>query len=178
MAAVTISPTISLDSQTLSAQSIPPRNEKALSMDNSHPQSLLTSALTASPYTFLQPSSSLHAAALLLTKEYLDPLAAGVSLVQAERWKEHRRIDRKRKRRPEETGEREDEILRLKQVHVEGFGVQQVWEQARRIVDAVRMEVEKSVDSLGGQGDTSHTKKKVLVNQSNGESAARRDDSW
>ena len=32
----------------------------------------------------------------------------------------------------------------MKQIHTEGFGIAQVWEQARRVLDASREEIEQS----------------------------------
>ena len=39
-------------------------------------------------------------------------------------------------------------ILRLKQVHLEGFAIDHIWEQARRVLDASRAEIEKSLSNL------------------------------
>jgi U3 small nucleolar RNA-associated protein MPP10 len=38
-----------------------------------------------------------------------------------------------------------DDVLRLKQIHTEGFSVEQVWEQARRVIEAAREEAERGV---------------------------------
>ncbi|MCJ1351332.1 MAG: U3 snoRNP protein [Icmadophila ericetorum] len=108
-----------------------------------HPAShqLLLSTLVHSSHAFLQPSSGLHTAALVLAKRYLDPLAASVSRTQEERLQAARR-KRKRKRGEANTGNGEH-ILRLKQVYLEGLGVDQIWEQARRVLDATCHEVER-----------------------------------
>lgn len=37
----------------------------------------------------------------------------------------------------------DEDVLRLKQIHTDGFGPEQVWEQARRVIDAARQEAER-----------------------------------
>ena len=104
----------------------------------------LISTLSTSSYTFLQPPPSLHAAALVLAKRYLDPLATSVSETQQERLQETRR---KRKRGVDDD-RGANKILRLNQVHLEGFGVDQIWEQARRVLDASVLEIEGCLPNL------------------------------
>ncbi|KAL2042292.1 hypothetical protein N7G274_004780 [Stereocaulon virgatum] len=105
-------------------------------------QALLTT-LENSSHTFLQPPPSLHAASLVLAKRYLDPLATLTSDVQLQRQQNSRR-KRKRKR-----GEVDDygsqKPLRLREVHLEGFRIDQIWQQARRVLDASRLEIERSL---------------------------------
>ncbi|KAK5276220.1 U3 snoRNP protein, partial [Exophiala xenobiotica] len=102
------------------------------------PQSLLAS-LSNSTQSFLQPPSSLHLEALACVKGLLDPLAANVADAQKTRRDENRR---KRKRGDVE---REEEILQLRQVYTSGLGLKQVWEQARRVLDAACSEVEREI---------------------------------
>ena len=106
-------------------------------------QALLTT-LESSSHTFLQPPLSLHAASLVLAKRYLDPLATSTSDVQIQRQQNSRR---KRKR-----GEVDDhgsqKPLRLKEIHLEGFRIDQIWEQARRVLDASRLEAERSLPAI------------------------------
>lgn len=97
-------------------------------------------ALTDSPQDFLQPSLPLYTDTLAYLKHALDPLAADVSSVQQQRQKE----DRKKRKRGE--GAVNEDVLRLKQVHTQGLGVEQVWEQARRIIEAARREAERVVE--------------------------------
>ncbi|KIV78978.1 hypothetical protein PV11_06575 [Exophiala sideris] len=104
------------------------------------PQSLLTS-LSNSTQSFLQPPSSLHAEALACVKGLLDPLAADVADAQKQR-----RHDNRRKRKRADV-ERQEEILHLRQVYTSGLGVKQVWEQARRVLDAACSEVEREIAS-------------------------------
>ena len=109
-----------------------------------HPTSdkAFLSTLETSSHSFLQPSQGLHAASLVLAKRYLDPLAAATSDAQTER---RDILNRKRKRE-----ERGDHIyqkpLQLREVYLEGFKIEQVWEQARRVLDASRLEAERFLD--------------------------------
>ena len=114
-----------------------------------HPSAdqLFPSTLTTSPYAFLEPSPDLHTAALLQLKRYLDPLAASISEVQSQRLHSQRK---KRKRGHDDDGE-DRNILRLKQVHLEGFSVEQVWEQSKRVIDASIREVERQLPDLSSQ---------------------------
>ena len=107
-----------------------------------HPASdqALLATLQTSLHTFLQPPSSLHTASLVLAKRYLDPLAASTSDAQIQR-----QLNRRSKRkRGEVDGYGSVQPLRLKEIHLEGFRIDQVWEQARRVLDATRLEIERS----------------------------------
>ncbi|KAF2461457.1 U3 small nucleolar ribonucleoprotein complex, subunit Mpp10 [Lineolata rhizophorae] len=159
MATVPFSPTASTSSQTLSIQShLPPmddRHAKPTSASSGSPpiapphppQHELLSTLAASPYAFLRPSRALHADALSLAKRLLDPLASGVSEAQGARLQDWRR---KRKRRGEDFAE--GPVLRLKKVHVDGFDAEQVWQQARKVLDAAKREVAAGRDNDAGDG--------------------------
>ncbi|KAF2431856.1 Mpp10 protein [Tothia fuscella] len=122
-----ISPPISLSSHTLSA--------------NSMANDALSTALNTL-FPILQPSLDIHNAALHQAKRYLDSLAEEVSNAQNDRLKESRK---KRKR-----GHYEEEIqpLQLKKIHVEGFKVDQVFEQVRRVLDATVVEVERFLPEI------------------------------
>ncbi|EXJ68250.1 uncharacterized protein A1O5_08865 [Cladophialophora psammophila CBS 110553] len=101
--------------------------------------SALVTALLTSTHAFLQPSSSLHSETLAYVKCILDPLAADVAAAQK------LRRDQNRKKRKRSDIERENEVLQLRQVYTNGFGVKQVWEQAKRILDATCTETEKDI---------------------------------
>ena len=110
-----------------------------------HPASdqALLATLQTSSHTFLQPPSSLHTASLVLAKRYLDPLAASTSDAQIQR-----QLNRRPKRkRGEVNGYDSVQPLRLKEIHLEGFRVDQVWEQARRVLDATKLEIERSLSA-------------------------------
>jgi len=95
------------------------------------------------PHEFLRPTPAIHAALLRLAEQFLDPLAADVTDVQLQRQRLERQ-SRKRKRSRPDTGSVE-ELLRMRKVHIDGFAADQVWQQARRVLDATVAEVERSV---------------------------------
>lgn len=99
------------------------------------------SALSTSPHAFLQPSLPLHTDVLAYLKHVLDPIAADVSAEQQRRLQEARR----KRKRGQPVPDRD--VLRLKEVHTDGLGIEQVWEQARRVVDAARREAVAGVES-------------------------------
>ncbi|KZM22346.1 rRNA processing [Ascochyta rabiei] len=99
-----------------------------------------STSLLASPVAFLQPTVQLNAAFLAAAKRYLDPVAAGVSELQKQRQQEERK---KRKRGEGYDGDMR--VLHLKKVHLDGFGVNQVFEQTRKIVEAATEEIELSL---------------------------------
>lgn len=115
-------------------------NPPTFNLHPSAPQSLLAS-LSSEPHAFLQPPLALHAAAIALAKSYLDPLAISTSEAYA------RRLEflRKKRKRGDPDGLASQNILRLKELHTEGFEITQIWEQARRVLDASRKELEKSL---------------------------------
>ncbi|KAL9001105.1 MAG: hypothetical protein Q9169_000288 [Polycauliona sp. 2 TL-2023] len=111
-----------------------------------HPASdqVLLSALSTSPEAFLQPTAALHAAALVLAKRYLDPLASSATEAQAKRLK----LSRQKQSRRHAQSTRSHPPFHITQVHLERFPTQQVWAQARRVLDASTHEVEAALDAL------------------------------
>ncbi|KAJ4311789.1 U3 snoRNP protein [Neodidymelliopsis sp. IMI 364377] len=99
-----------------------------------------STSLLSSPVAFLQPTVQLNAAFLAAAKRYLDPVAAGVSESQTQRQQDARK---KRKRGGDYDGDMR--VLHLKKVHLDGFGVNQVFEQTRKIVEAATEEIELSL---------------------------------
>lgn len=99
----------------------------------------LLSSLSTELHQFLQPSSSLHQQTLYSVKTLLDPLAVKVADAQRTRRDENRR---KRKRGDTEA---EEVPLQLRQIYTDGLAIRQVWEQARRILDAAADEVARAV---------------------------------
>ena len=102
----------------------------------------LVNWLTSEPHSFLQPPSTLHTSSLDFLKQTLDPIAKSIAETQQQRLQEAR------KKRKRGQNDEDEEILRLKKVHVSGFAVDQVWEQARRIIDAARKEAQRNFDEL------------------------------
>ncbi|KAF2846307.1 U3 small nucleolar ribonucleoprotein-like protein Mpp10 [Plenodomus tracheiphilus IPT5] len=135
MAPPSFSPDTSISSRTLSVGSAhPPLME--LPPTSTDP----AASLLNKPLAFLQPTTQLNASFLAAAKRYLDPVAAGVSESQTLRQQDLRK---KRKR----GGGYDDDIrvLHLKKVHLDGFGVNQVFEQTRKIVEAATDEIELSL---------------------------------
>jgi U3 small nucleolar RNA-associated protein MPP10 len=131
MAPPSHSPDTSISSHTLSIGSAnPPPMELQ--------QTAAHTALLANPTDFLVPTAQLNASFLAEAKKYLDPVAASISESQTQR----QQYLRKRKR----GGDWEDDaVLRLRKLHVAGFGVNQVFEQSRKIIEAAAQEIELSL---------------------------------
>ncbi|KAF7866835.1 hypothetical protein EAF04_005676 [Stromatinia cepivora] len=105
----------------------------------------LVSALTpTNRHTFIAPSSKLPNASLEYAKETLDRFAGKLGDEQAKRLKEQRK-KRKRGERDEAAGE----VLKIRKIHTQGFEVQQVWEQAKRVIDALKGDAERALEELG-----------------------------
>ncbi|KAL2819951.1 U3 small nucleolar ribonucleoprotein complex, subunit Mpp10 [Aspergillus cavernicola] len=105
----------------------------------SEPESMdmaLISALSA-PWDFLRPTKKLRTGILDTAKIFMDSLAASVSDSQTTR----QRNQRKRKRSEEDQDA--ISILRLKQLYVDGFTSDQIWEQSLRIFDSADQEIER-----------------------------------
>jgi U3 small nucleolar RNA-associated protein MPP10 len=94
-------------------------------------------------HLFVAPSADIVSSSLSFAKTTLDAFAGKLGDEQAQRQREARK---KRKR-----GDRdvvEGEVLKIRKVHTEGFEVEQVWEQARRVIDALRGDAELTLDAL------------------------------
>jgi len=104
------------------------------------PLAELSSSLRHAPHQFLQPTLSHQQSALAAAKAILDPLANDVAQAQIARRNENRR---KRKRGSDEV---EDPVLQLRQIYTKGLDVKQVWEQARRVLNAAYDEVERGIE--------------------------------
>ncbi|OOQ86600.1 U3 small nucleolar ribonucleoprotein Mpp10 [Penicillium brasilianum] len=101
----------------------------------------------AKPWTFLHPTDHLHAQVADSAKQILDPLAASIVDDQTLR----RQINKKRKRVDAEL----DGVppLQLKNLYVEGFTSNQIWEQATRILESAGREVERDITLLTRNDD-------------------------
>ncbi|KAL4879829.1 U3 small nucleolar ribonucleoprotein complex, subunit Mpp10 [Aspergillus karnatakaensis] len=89
------------------------------------------------PWDFLRPSTKLRTDVLDTAKGYLDSLAFSVSDAQTTRQRNHR------KRKRFENDQDNACVLRLKQLYVNGFTADQIWEQALRIFDSAHHEIER-----------------------------------
>ncbi|KAI9817653.1 MAG: U3 snoRNP protein [Phylliscum demangeonii] len=99
-------------------------------MDNAATKAFI-SALSDAPYTFLQPPSALHTAAIDLAKKYLDPLTTSVREAQLGR----RQAGQRKRKRGETGSSAKDRVLRLREVHVDGLEIEQIWGQAKMVLD-------------------------------------------
>ena len=90
------------------------------------------------PHTFFAPEANFRDAFLQLSKSYLDPIAACTGVLQAQRLQEKR----KKRKRGQTIPHDEQRQLRLKQLYLDELAVHQVWEQARRILEANRDELD------------------------------------
>ncbi|KAJ8057867.1 hypothetical protein OCU04_013051 [Sclerotinia nivalis] len=150
MMATTSSITSSTTSTSHTMTASPPLKVPAvISIQNgtSVPSSIedLVSALTpTNRHTFIAPSSKLPNASLEYAKETLDRFAGKLGDEQAKRLKEQRK-KRKRGERDEAAGE----VLKIRKIHTQGFEVQQVWEQAKRVIDALKGDAERALEELG-----------------------------
>ncbi|KAE8144617.1 U3 small nucleolar ribonucleo protein complex, subunit Mpp10 [Aspergillus avenaceus] len=97
----------------------------------------LLNATLSSPWAFLRPTTELNDSIVGSAKHILDYLASSISDTQSAR----QRKNRKRKRSDEY--ESSYEVLKLKQLYTEGFGSEQIWEQAVRILDSTGQEIER-----------------------------------
>lgn len=94
-------------------------------------------------HTFLQPPPSTSTASLHWAKHALDAFAGQVGDEQAAR----RLRDKKRKREGGSSGD----VLKIRKLHVGGFETAQVWQQARRIIQAT---LQTSKDVLADLDET------------------------
>ena len=102
---------------------------------------LLLSTLHSASHSFLQPTPSLHTASLALAKRYLDPLATSTSTAQTQR----QQVNRRKRKRKDHHVDPSWKPLQLTQLHLDGLKIDQVWAQARIILDANRVELERSL---------------------------------
>ncbi|ERF75155.1 hypothetical protein EPUS_06195 [Endocarpon pusillum Z07020] len=114
------------------------------------PHQDILAALSTSPHNFLQPTSALHAAAIIAAKRFLDPLASSVSEAQELR----KRGNRKKRKRSDYEANSVGKVLQLREVYTDGFGIGQIWEQAKRILDAARDEVQRDLKNIQTSQDT------------------------
>lgn len=116
--------------------------QQTASMNNysDYAKNLLKALQPENRYKFVQPPKELCDGALDLAKVTLDGFAGALVDEQTKRIQEARK-DKKRKRAENE----QTELLKIRKVHTKGFQVEQVWEQARRVIDALKAEVEKDL---------------------------------
>ena len=107
-------------------------------------EDLLTAFTPGNKHSFLPPSNSIQDGTLESVKTTLDRFAGKLGDEQAERQKEQRR---KRKRGAIDV--EEEEVLKIRRIHTEGFEVQQVWAQAKKVLDALKADVGRAIQDIG-----------------------------
>src|SRR6266536_4540904 len=150
------SPSMTSTSHTMTAFPPPTTSSSSTSKNTSNRSSSIPDLLTAlkpeNRHAFITPPSSLPDASLEFVKRTLDAFAERRGEEQAQRLKEQRK-----KRKRGEIGNHDEEVLKIRRVHTEGFEVEQVWEQARRVIDALRGDAERALEELrevqGESGD-------------------------
>ena len=110
------------------------------SKKDSAPTVLLDSLQPANRHVFLQPSAAIPTESLELVKNTLEDFAGDVADEQQQLLKE----SRKRKR----GGERKGDVLKVRKVHIDGFETNQVWQQAKRIIEGVLKHADEALDDL------------------------------
>ncbi|KAJ9298003.1 hypothetical protein DTO271G3_4224 [Paecilomyces variotii] len=116
----------------------------------------IVESVSSAPHNFLRPTSDLYASSVASARYYLDSLAEAVSSIQSARQQENRK-----KRKRSELGESyTEDVLRLKQLHVDGFSIGQIWEQAARILNSTDREIKRdlSVVSVPPSGSATVSK--------------------
>ena len=111
---------------------------------------VLLSTLDSSSHSFLQPTPSLHTASLALAKRYLDPLATSTSTAQTQR----QQVNRRKRKRRDHDAHASWKPLQLTELHLDGLKIDQVWGQARIILDATRVELERSLPTKSRSKET------------------------
>ncbi|KAK0386722.1 hypothetical protein NLU13_6557 [Sarocladium strictum] len=140
--AASTSPTLTSTSHTLSGQplTMPPPTSGSASAEV---LALLESLRPANRHSFLQPSASIPTDSLKLVKDTLESFAAQVSDEQQRRIQE----SRKRKRKGQDDGLRE-EALKVRKVYIDGFETNQVWQQAKKIIQGVLSHSQNALDEM------------------------------
>ena len=110
----------------------------------------LLSTLDSSSHSFLQPTASLHAASLAFAKRFLDPLATSTSTAQTQR----QQVNRRKRKRRDYDADASWKPLQLTQLHLDGLKIDQVWGQAKIILDATRVELERSLPTKSHEKET------------------------
>lgn len=101
-------------------------------------------------HVYIQPPAAIPTATLAFAKATLDVFAVQISDEQAQRQNDARK---KRKRGKDSSEVGQGEVLKIRKLHTEGFAVEQVWEQAKRIIDALRIDAETALEQLPQHGD-------------------------
>lgn len=108
-------------------------------------------------HRLLQPTEDLSASILDLAKQYLDCVAADTRSVNKERQ------DSKKKLRKTLTDDRLRELFRIHPLYTKDFQVDQVWQQAKRVLDASKAIARQCVPVEGNESDQRPAKKRRVL---------------
>lgn len=124
-----------------SAKSPFPTN--TLSSKSSSVRDLIQALSPTRKHEYIQPTKELNASGLELAKNRLEYFTTKLGEEHAEKLK-----DLRRKRKRGGTDVEEGELLKIRRVYTEGFEIAQVWEQARRVVDALREDAARAFEEM------------------------------
>lgn len=113
------------------------------SKPSSNPPDLTTLLAPGNRYNFIAPTPDLPQLGLQYAKDTLDNFASTLGEEQTLQLREQRK-----KRKRQDKGNSDGEVLKIRKIYIDGFEVEQVWEQARRVIDALRLDAEKSLEAL------------------------------
>ncbi|EEP76072.1 predicted protein [Uncinocarpus reesii 1704] len=115
----------------------------------------ITEILSSKPEDFLGPSALLFAQSTAALKHYLDSLASNTAQLQQ---KEQLLQSGQKRKRNENVSGPSSKKLQLREVHVDGFNVRQVWEQTQRVLKAsselTRQHAADISQNLGQENDS------------------------
>lgn len=103
----------------------------------SRDRNFVTNTALSAAWTFLHPTNKLHTQSVALSKYMIDALASSVCASQGARLQNNRK-----RKRPGSPQESDNYVLQLKQLYVDGFSSEQIWEQALRILHSSSQEIE------------------------------------
>ncbi|KAE8348088.1 U3 small nucleolar ribonucleo protein complex, subunit Mpp10 [Aspergillus coremiiformis] len=115
------------------------------------PETPFLNAALSAPWGFLSPTMELHDTIIGSAKYFIDSLARSISDTQTARQQQN-----KKRKRCEADQDYDNQGLQLKHLFVEGFGSDQIWEQAIRVLDSAGQEIQRDyMFSLRNDGNSS-----------------------
>ena len=99
------------------------------------------------PVAFLQPKTDLHASTVQYVQQLLDPLARETTEAQKRR-EDFQRQERKRKRKDGYNGLPAPKQRRIAQIYTDGFEVEQIWSQAKLVLDQATENIERELSGV------------------------------
>ncbi|RKF75334.1 U3 small nucleolar RNA-associated protein MPP10 [Golovinomyces cichoracearum] len=97
-------------------------------------------------HLFITPTSAFSELSLGLAKDILDKSAGNLVDAQTERLKQIR--EQKKRKRKIARPDLDLQVSKIRKIYTQGFAIENIWEQARRVIDALREDVEKNIDKI------------------------------